>query len=197
VKVYIAFLVCFCVFVVIGSRVTAEIPDWFTNPPVDPNYLYATGTGTSMDLQLAIDIARHNALVAMASQKQIAVSGQLKLLEAEAGANTAEAVSKTAASGILRGCIVVKQWVEKEDKLFRAYVLMEMPVKGVYAELIQEIEANGDLLNLCKGTQWFKDMKMGRWREQTPKNVKLVSKLATSWGQMKKGSCYSMEAEFP
>jgi len=186
-KVKVAILVGTAFCILIGSRAIAEIPDWFANPPVDPNYLYATGTGTSMDLQFAIEIARHNALVAMASQKQIAVSGQLELLEAEAGADTAKAVSRTVASGILRGCRTVKQELGKEGKLFRAYALMEMPAKGVYAELIQGIEMDGNLYNQCKDTQWFKDMKMGRWREP-PKNVEPAGKLAISWGQMKKGS---------
>ena len=33
---------------------TGDVPDWFTNVPKDPNFLYGAKTATSQDLQLAL-----------------------------------------------------------------------------------------------------------------------------------------------
>ena len=34
-----------------------DIPNWYSNPPKESNYIYGTATATSKDLQLAIDKA--------------------------------------------------------------------------------------------------------------------------------------------
>ena len=64
---------------------TGDIPDWFTNVPKDPNFLYGAKTATSRDLQLAFDKAATDARAEIGRQVEIKVEGLQKRFQEETG----------------------------------------------------------------------------------------------------------------
>ena len=46
-----------------GCGKSIQLPEWFSTPPEDPNYLYATATATSKDMQMAINSAKEGGRV--------------------------------------------------------------------------------------------------------------------------------------
>ena len=60
-------------------------PDWYLKPPTDPNYLYAVTVAESQDLQLAIDKAKQDARLDLATQIESQVMGLIKKFDEEVG----------------------------------------------------------------------------------------------------------------
>jgi len=68
-RLFISFLIVAMSLMLIGcggasslqSTDTGDVPEWFSNVPKDPNFLYGAKTATSQDLQLALDKASTDA----------------------------------------------------------------------------------------------------------------------------------------
>ena len=96
------------------------------NVAEEPKYLYGTGIGKSRNEQMALDMAKANARLDIASQVQTTVEQSVE--ETDTGPRV---VTKETTSGvILSGCEVIKEEVKQEEDLYRAYVEMRMPVEG-------------------------------------------------------------------
>ena len=142
-----------------------SVPDWFLNPPEDPNYLYSPVTATSKDLQLAIDTAKHQGQVDVTQQLQTKVSGMFKRFREEVGAGEdAELIaqttsaSKAVVSETINGCKASKQEVKKEGTVYRAYVLMEMPIGEANAAMMAKIKATQNMYTRFRATQAFDEL---------------------------------------
>jgi len=96
--------------------------------PVDvtkkPGYLYGTGIGESLNEQMALENAKHQARLDIASQVETTIAQSIE--ETDTGSRV---FTKQTSSAILRGCEVVKEEVKQEGDLYRAYAEMRMPVK--------------------------------------------------------------------
>ena len=71
-----------------GKQVVKEesdIPEWFSNPPQDPNYLFATATHTSRSLQIARDNAANTARGEIGRQAEVKVQALQKSFSEEVG----------------------------------------------------------------------------------------------------------------
>ena len=144
---------------------TGDIPDWFTNVPKDPNFLYAAKTATSQDLQLALDKAATDARAEIARQVEIKVEGLQKRFQEETGTSTDAQLleqftqaNKTVVSTSLSGTQVTKQKQVKDGSLWRAYVLVEYPVGAANQALLQQIKNNEQLYTRYRATQTFKEL---------------------------------------
>jgi len=142
-------------------------PEWFLNIPTDPNYLYSATTATSEELQSAINEAKHEARVDIASQLETRVSGLFKLVREEVGTEQdAElrametAVSKEVTSEVVKGTKALKQDVREEEGLYRAFVLMRMPLETFMAK----IRGNEDAYALFRTTRAFRELDEGVWK---------------------------------
>ena len=142
-----------------------SVPEWFLNPPEDPNYFYSPATATSKDLQLAIDTAKHQGQVDITQQLQTKVSGMFKRFREEVGAGEdAELIAQTTSaskaivSETINGCKASKQEVKKEGTVYRAYVLMEMPIGEANAALMAKIKANKNMYTRFRSTQAFDEL---------------------------------------
>ncbi|MFQ6042628.1 MAG: LPP20 family lipoprotein [Candidatus Poribacteria bacterium] len=141
------------------------VPDWFLNPPEDPNYLYSPATATSKDLQLAIDTAKHQGQVDITQQLETKVSALFKRFREEAGVGEdsemlalTTSASKAVVSETINGCKASKQDVKKEGAVYRAYVLMEMPIGEANAALMAKIKANKNMYTRFRATQAFDEL---------------------------------------
>lgn len=144
---------------------TGDVPDWFTNVPKDPNFLYGAKTATSQDLQLALDKASTDARAEIARQVEIKVEGLQKRFQEETGTSTDAQlldqftqVNKTVVSTSLSGTQIAKQKQMKDGNLWRAYVLVEYPVGAANEAFIKQIKNNEQLYTRLRATQTFKEL---------------------------------------
>lgn len=157
-----------------GTAVSAETtapgpPDWFLNLPDNPKYIYAVGTHSSKSMEMALSDAKHSAQTEMISQLEVKVSAMFKQFREEVGMGedaelraTATAASKGVTSAALKGARVAKQDIDrekgKEYDLYRAYVLMELPVKAINSALVEEVKDNTDMYARFRASEGFKEL---------------------------------------
>ena len=81
-------------------------------------YLYGTGIGRDSKLEIALEMARHNARIDIARQLEI----RIKWTDTVTSGSSEETTQ-----GALVGCEMVKQEVKQDGSDYRAYVQMRMP----------------------------------------------------------------------
>jgi hypothetical protein len=142
-----------------------DIPDWYSNPPQDPNYLFAAATAMSRDMQLAVDKAKQQARTDLASQLEVKVKGITKSFTEEVGMNEDSEMlsqftqaSKAVVSTVMNGTRVNKQDIKVDNGIYRAYVLMELPLGAANAALMQQIKNNQNLYTRFRATQAFDEL---------------------------------------
>lgn len=147
------------------SADTGDIPDWFTNVPQDPNFLYAANTQASQDLQLAIDKAVTGARSEVGRQLEVKLEGLQKKFSEETGTgNDAQLLQmftqaeKTVVSTTLNGSRVKYQKQVKDGQLWRAYVLVEYPIGAANTALMQQIKNNDQMYTRFRASESFKEL---------------------------------------
>jgi hypothetical protein len=157
-----------------GSKPPAEgtpeatmvsVPDWYAAPPQDPNYLYATATSMSRDLQLAVEKAKQQARLDLAAQLEVKAEGLTKKFDEEVGLNEESEllsefsqVSKSLVSTTLNGTRVKNQEIQTEGAIYRAYILMELPLGAYNVALMEKIKANQNMYTRFRATQAFDEL---------------------------------------
>jgi len=147
------------------SAGTGDIPDWFTNIPQDPNYLYAANTQASQDLQLAIDKAVTGGRSEIGRQLEVKLEGLQKKFSEETGTgNDAQLLQmftqaeKTVVSTTLNGSRVKYQKQVKDGELWRSYVLVEYPIGAANTALMQQIKNNDQMYTRFRASESFKEL---------------------------------------
>jgi len=143
-----------------------DIPEWFLNPPEDPNYLYATGTHKGPDLGFAREAATQAGRLEIANQIQTRIMGLFKRFHEEVGTGEdaeftaiTTAISKAVVSETLNLSRPAKQDVKMEESVhYRVYVLMEMPIGLANTALMKEIKANRNMYTQFRASQAFKEL---------------------------------------
>lgn len=143
----------------------SDVPDWYTNIPQDPNYLFAVASATSQDMQLAIDKAVVNARTEIARQTEVKVSGIQKRFDEEVGMGENSQLmqqftqaSKTVVSTSLTGSRVRSQKTSKDGTIWRGYVLMEYPIGAASQALLNQLSGNNLMYTQFKATQAYKEL---------------------------------------
>lgn len=147
------------------SEVLRHVPKWMTSPPSDPNYLLAPATATSKDLQLAIDIAQGEGRNGLAQQLEVKFQGLTKRFQEQTGvAADADVLQEFTSTwkGVvdqeLVGSRARDETTESEGPLFRAYVLMEMPVGKASEALLERIKASQQMYTRFRAAQAFQEL---------------------------------------
>jgi len=155
-----------------------KAPDWFVKPPADNNHLIGVATATSLDLQTAIDKARQDSRVEIARQMDVRMEGLAKRFVEETGLDEdAELlgmftqVSKSVVSDSLTGSRTAKQKLDTEGAVYRAYVLMEMPIGEANSRFVEKIRAQKQLYTRFRATEAFEELdrevqKYEEWKRQ-------------------------------
>ena len=140
-------------------------PVWFASPPQDPEHLYAAATATSKDLQLAINKATTEGRAEIAAQMEARLKGLRTKFDEEVGlGEDAQLLSqykqavKVVISQVLNGSRVAKQSTPREGMIWRACVLMEMPIGAANKAFVDQIRANQALYTRFRASQAFKEM---------------------------------------
>ena len=147
------------------SANTGDIPDWFTNVPQDPNFLYSANTQASQDLQLAIDKAVTGARSEIGRQLEVKLEGLQKKFSEETGTgNDAQLLQmftqaeKTVVSTTLNGSRVKYQKQVKDGELWRSYVLVEYPIGAANTALMEQLKNNNQMYTRFRASESFKEL---------------------------------------
>ena len=143
----------------------SESPEWFTNVPQDPNFLYAPATATSKDLQMSVNKAQQQGRLGIATVLETRFQGLNKQFQQETGlgeqsefAAQTTVTIKEVVSTTLTGCKTKTQITKKEGELWRAWVLMEYPIGEANAKFLQALKERDILRQKVAATEAFKEL---------------------------------------
>ena len=147
------------------KKAVENIPDWYLNPPSDPSYLFAAATATSRSMQLAVDKARTQAQAALAQQLEARLGNLTKQFQEETGMGEDSellqqfsSATKVVTKQTLTGARVDQKQLTPEKGIYRAYVLMSLPIGSANKLLMDKIKANQSLYTRFRATQAFKEL---------------------------------------
>jgi hypothetical protein len=140
-------------------------PAWFLNTPSDTNYLFATATSTSRDMNMAVRKAETSAKTSLAQQMEQKVANLTKQFQEEVGAGDSSELlqqfttaTKAVTSQTLMGARTNEKKLASESGLYRAYVLMSLPIGEANQQLMSKIQANKTLYTRFRGTKAFDEL---------------------------------------
>ncbi|MCK5076467.1 MAG: LPP20 family lipoprotein [Calditrichia bacterium] len=147
------------------NKTNVDVPSWFISPPQDPNFIYATGTGESVNMQIAINKAKQEGSVAVAQQLTVKMKGLVKKFEEEIGTGEETTLlsqftqaTKAVINTELVGSKVNEQEIRKEGKLYTVFVLMEMPIGAASEALMDKLKKKEEMYTRFRSTQTFKEL---------------------------------------
>lgn len=145
--------------------VVSSAPSWYTSPPTSNDYLYGAVTTESRDMQLAVDKAQAAGRAQIAQQLEIKFGGLTKRFQEETGLGAQSELLdqfsqtyKLVVSQELIGIRAKEQKVIPGDGVFRAYMLMQLPLGEANKALMTKLAAQQALYTRFRATQAFKDM---------------------------------------
>jgi len=148
------------------KQTVEELPDWFINLPKSDHAVYAAGTATSPDVQLAMDKSELNAKRSLADRINSALSSKMKEFIAETGQGE-DTVVVTEAERVTTNLITevnVAGYNRTESKIlaqgrqYRAYVLLEYPVGKANRLLVDQVKKNRVLESKLRSSKAFKEL---------------------------------------
>jgi hypothetical protein len=149
----------------VGQVTNVAVPDWFVNVPNDPNYLYAATTATSTQMDMALLNSKSEADNDLAGQIQTRVNSMFKRFREEVGVGEdadmmamSTAVSKAIVSESLQRASTRQQEVRQEGKLYRTYILKELPIGEVQSATLDKIKSQKDMYTRFRASQGFKEL---------------------------------------
>ena len=143
-----------------------DAPDWYTNPPVEANAIYATGSALSSDMQMALDSAGMAAKREMAGQLSNRLSSKMKEFVSEGGGASdsayqreSEFVTKNVIAEVnLAGSRREKSKVVQQGEKYRAYVLLRYPIGEANKVLVEQIRKSSQLDAKVRSSKAFQDL---------------------------------------
>jgi hypothetical protein len=148
------------------KETVVEIPIWYLNLPQEAHSVYAAGTATSGDLQLAMDKSILNAKRILADSIKGLLSSKMKQFVDESGSGD-DSVLTNEASKVTTNLITeanvagYKQADAKvlaQGKQYRAYVLLQYPLGKANKVLVDQVKKNRILEGKLRATKAFKDL---------------------------------------
>jgi hypothetical protein len=157
---------------------TGDMPPWYPNAPQDPQYLRAANSAVSQDLQVAVDKASTGARAEIGRSLETKVNSLQKRFEEETGVGQEAQLlqqftqaTKLVVSTTMNGSRMKDQKTVRDGNMYRAYVLMELPLGEANALLLDEIKKNKELYTRFRASETFKDLdsevqKYEEWKQQ-------------------------------
>ncbi len=161
-----------------ASRQTIkDLPSWYLKPPTDNNYLFAPATAVSRDVQVAINKAQADGRNGIAQQLEVKYAALNKRFVEEVGREGSQLldqytqVYKSVVSTTLYGSRPRQQVLRTEDGVYRAIILMELPVGEMSKKLLEQIRAQEQLYTRFRAGEAFKELdaevkRYEEWKKQ-------------------------------
>jgi len=149
-----------------ASKATLRaMPKWFGKPPKDDKYLYAPATATSRDLQIALNKAEAEGRLQLGQQLEVKYSALTRRFAEETGEGAGaqllqeyEQTYKAVVSQVLVGTKPKETKFQTEDGVYRAWVLMELPVGAASERLLKQIQQQEQMYARFRASQAFKEL---------------------------------------
>ncbi|MFN8583611.1 MAG: LPP20 family lipoprotein [Gemmatimonadaceae bacterium] len=148
-----------------SREVLRNLPGWFAKPPTDDKYLYGPATAVSRDLQIAINKAETEGRNNIAQQLEVKYSSLNKRFAEEVGRDAGSQlldqytqVYKSVVSQVLYGSRAKQQSMRVEGGVYRAFVLMELPVGEMAKKLMDQIRTQEQLYTRFRASESFKEL---------------------------------------
>lgn len=145
--------------------VLRNLPSWFAKPPVDDKFLYGPATAVSRDLQMAINKAETEGRNGIAQQLEIRYGALNKRFAEEVGRDGGAQlldqytqVYRGTVSQVLYGSRTKQQALRTEGPVYRAFVLMELPLGEMSRKLLEQIRAQEQLYTRFRASEAFKEL---------------------------------------
>lgn len=149
----------------VANRATIRnLPNWYLKPPTDQNYLFGAATAVSRDLQLSINKAQSEGRNALAQQLEVKFGALNKRFVEEVGREGSQLLDqytqayKSVVSQVLFGSRARQQTLRTEGEMYRAVVLMELPIGEVSKKLLEQIRAQEQLYTRFRSSEVFKEL---------------------------------------
>lgn len=142
----------------------STVPDWYLKPPKSEDYIYAPATATKRSQHHAVTTAEHRGEVAIARRLEDRVIAMFKDFSEEAGEGDAATLalttdaSKTVTTATLHGWDVKEKAISFSDGNYSVYVLIELPLATVNAQLLARIKAERALYTRFRATEAFAEL---------------------------------------
>ncbi len=148
-----------------NRKTVMGMPEWFLETPNDPSYLFASATMTSRDLQMALTKSKTQAQRDLAEQLGTKLGALTKQFREEVGAQEDSELIESSTEAIklvtqqtLNGARIDKKEVAAEGSIYRAYVLMSLPIGEANKALMEQIRANRRLYTEFKASKAFQEL---------------------------------------
>jgi len=148
-----------------SNETVKNLPKWYLRPPKDDKYAFGTATAVSQDLQVSIDKAQAEARNIVAQQLEVKYGGLTKRFVEETGRNVDAQlldeytqVYKSTVSQVLYGSRPREQTVRAEGPVYRAFVLMELPLGEASKRLMDQVRANEQMYTRFRATEAYKEL---------------------------------------
>jgi hypothetical protein len=163
-----------------SREVLRDLPGWYAKPPTDANFLFGPATATSRDLQIAINKAQTEGRNSLAQQVEVKYGSLNKRFAEEVGRGSDAQlldqytqVYKAVVSQVLYGSRARQQVLRTEGGVYRAFVLMELPLGEMSKKLMDQIRAQEQLYTRFRATESFKELdaevqRYEAWKRQQP-----------------------------
>jgi hypothetical protein len=148
------------------SRETVRnLPKWYLKPPRDDKFAFGTATAVSQDLQVSIDKAQAEARNVVAQQLEVKYGALTKRFVEETGRNVDAQlldeytqVYKATVSQVLYGSRPREQTVRAEGPVYRAFVLVELPLGEASKRLMDQVRANEQMYTRFRASEAYKEL---------------------------------------
>ena len=148
------------------EQTVEELPDWYTNLPTDTHSVFAAGTATSPDLQLALDKGTLNAKRTLADRINGLLSSKMKefLTEIGQGEDTEVLTEAERVTSNLITEVNVSGYSQADAKIlaqgnrYRAYVLLKYSIGKANRILIDQVKKNRVLEGKLRASKAFKEL---------------------------------------
>jgi hypothetical protein len=149
-----------------ASRATLRaMPRWYAKPPTNDKYLYAPATATSKDLQIALNKAEAEGRLQLGQQLEVKYSALTRRFAEETGEGAGaqllqqyEQTYKAVVSQVLVGTKPKDTKFQIDDGVYRAWVLMELPVGAASERLLKQIQQQEQMYARFRASQAFKEL---------------------------------------
>jgi hypothetical protein len=148
-----------------ASRETLRnLPSWYLRPPTDDNYLFGAATAVSRDVQIAINKAQAEARNAIAQGLEVKYGALNKRFVEEVGREGAQLLDqytqayKGVVSQSLYGSRARQQTLRTEGSVYRAFVLMELPVGEMSKRLLEQLRSQEQLYTRFRAGEAFREL---------------------------------------
>ena len=163
-------------------------PEWFTTPPLDPNFIVVTAMGESKNNQTAYEKAEEAANASIASTMELRVNGlserfieSLEVEDQEDYTDLFKRVGKNVISTVLYGAMVEKKaqrYLEAENK-YEVCILKTMPLGALQNEFKAQLHNDKVLYAKFKETQAMQELddevqKFEEWKDKRNDDMRML-----------------------